>query len=542
MSAIAWFAVGVVALTDVAEPIRASFDCAQAASVNEQAICTHAQLADIDRRLGLIFAELRRSAGTASTADALRASQRAWLVQRDSECTGNLECLQSHYAERIGELLRDVPAFDPEPALTPRRIDSAMHVFDAITPDELQEAATSQNREFLGTLSCHYFERKPRDAERLFGPYFGSLRDGWQPLCRTLDVAQAIPQTAPLLASLAAAAGSSGDMRCDGSIQNYYWRGQSVARILALVDAKPDIDAAAEAAARRVAELGYSPDLAHWAQQGLWQKRLAARIEQESAQARSALQAYYRQHFALSRAPAQRLAAYHVRRIVDAYVGRTGHGSTGEYASACYGKDDLDHYIDSGELPARACPNAQYIDTSPPGLHGFLLTLALVDDYPLPVVQRLIDAGAPLNPDTKDSGETPLMRAAARADAIAALLEAGADPNRSNAFGKTALMYAVAEKNLAGVQALIAAGADVNAATFTDLSRSCDALKAGGRSVLIYAAWQSTPEIIAVLLDAGADREARDTKGEAALDYLRRNEALSGAQREAIARKVKTPK
>ena len=513
-------------------PPTAGFDCARAASASEKAICADTGLAAQDRRLSRLYAELQRDE---QGREARRDAQRAWLRQRDDDCGANTGCLHGSYAVRLRDLLAEAPALRPHASPSAEDIAAALRLFDLLEPDELELIAVHPNDEYLSELSCRYFERDPRRAERLFAPT-GSLRDGWLPLCRSLDAAKRLPALQPLVEELWTAFGSTGDRFCEGTIAgSYRWR-QQVARILALVDLKPDIATYEAERAQRVADLGYSPDLAHWAQQGLWEKRQAERIERHLPAARTALRDYYQHDHALDRAAAERLAAYHVQRLVDAYTGRTGHTSTLAYASACYGREDLDRYLKSGELPTLRCPYAEFLDTSPAGLRGYLLNLALVDDYPIAVVQRLVDEGARVDAKPGTDVETPLMRAAARADAITTLLRAGADPQRRNSFGKTALMHAVAEKNRAGVEALLAAQADAKAATYLDPHKSCTALKAGSRSVLIYAAWQSTPEIAAALLGAGADPAARDSNGESALDYLPRNTALDDKQRAAMTR------
>lgn len=531
MSMLIGLALGL-AVAAAEPPPTASFDCTRAASASEKAICADTGLAAQDRRLGQLYAELQRDEQGRETR---RDAQRAWLRQRDGDCGSSTGCLHGSYAVRLRELLAEAPALQPHASPGAEDIAAALRVFDLLEPDELELIAVHPNDAYLSELSCRYFERDPRRAERLFAPT-GSFRDGWLPLCRSLDAAKRLPALQPLIEELWTAFGSTGEFVCEGSIAgSYRWR-QQVARVLALVDLKPDLAADEAERARRLADLGYSPDLAHWAQQGLWEKRQAARIERHLPAARDALRDHYQQDHALDRAAAERLAAYHVQRIVDTYTGRTGHTSTLAYASACYGREDLDRYLQSGELPTRRCPYAEFLDHSPAGLRGFLLNLALVDGYPAAAVQRLVDEGARVDPKPGTNVETPLMRAAARADAIAILLRAGADPNRRNAFGKTALMHAVAEKNRAGVEALLAAQADANAATYPDPRKSCTALKAGSRSVLIYAAWQSTPEIAAALLGAGADPTARDSNGESALDYLPRNTALDETQRAAMMR------
>jgi len=84
---------------------------------------------------------------------------------------------------------------------------------------------------------------------------------------------------------------------------------------------------------------------------------------------------------------------------------------------------------------------------------------------------------------------------AGRADAIAELVRAGADPELrdSGPNGWTPLLHAVHKNQLGSVRALIAAGADVN-------GRGDN-----GLTPLMLAAAQGEPEIVEELLQAGAN-------------------------------------
>ena len=128
--------------------------------------------------------------------------------------------------------------------------------------------------------------------------------------------------------------------------------------------------------------------------------------------------------------------------------------------------------------------------------------------------------------------DTPLMLAAPFPEVVEALLKAGAQTDVPNEFGKTALMYAVQERNAQSVALLLKAGADVNAATFDDTQ--CTALKAGKRTALMYAAWQGTPEIVKLLVDAHADVAARDSAGDTALAYVTKNKSLNDEERKEM--------
>lgn len=78
---------------------------------------------------------------------------------------------------------------------------------------------------------------------------------------------------------------------------------------------------------------------------------------------------------------------------------------------------------------------------------------------------------------------------------VGLLLDAGADPNVHGTFGRTPLHQAVEVGDLALVRALIAAGADVNAAS--DLGSPLERAASNGR-----------PVIVEELLQAGADPSA----------------------------------
>jgi TonB family protein len=147
-------------------------------------------------------------------------------------------------------------------------------------------------------------------------------------------------------------------------------------------------------------------------------------------------------------------------------------------------------------------------------------------------------------------GVTPLMRAAARADAekVKALLTDGADAVQTDSSGWTALMYARREScgALACIddsevfKLLIAAGANPNyVSPHGDTALMASAFdghfeqslaKAGGQvnaqnadgvsTLMILASKAEASEIKNALL-SGADAKLKDTQGRTALDYLR---------------------
>ena len=115
------------------------------------------------------------------------------------------------------------------------------------------------------------------------------------------------------------------------------------------------------------------------------------------------------------------------------------------------------------------------------------------------VVSAFIEAGA---------GEdlTPLQVAVLESDsmAVSSLLAEGADPNATDAYGWSALHFAVPMAGPGVVSALLAAGGDPNQRIV------------GGGTALHLAASQALPAVVSDLLSAGADPNARDGEVEGA--------------------------
>jgi ankyrin repeat protein len=137
----------------------------------------------------------------------------------------------------------------------------------------------------------------------------------------------------------------------------------------------------------------------------------------------------------------------------------------------------------------------------------------------LPVIDALLDAGA--DPGTRTpEGETPLMEAARSGKVAAArrLLLAGADVNATETFGgQSAVMWAAAQSQAEMVKLLAESGADVNARgvirqwerkVITE-PRPKD-LNKGGFTPLLYAAREGCVACVQALIAAGADLNLED--------------------------------
>ncbi len=93
-----------------------SYDCKKSLSEVENAICHVEELAALDVQLGTAYTALLAKLPPADR-DALKAEQRAWLINRDKQCApykGWIGCLTDFYQKRIDELKKRAPVPSPK--------------------------------------------------------------------------------------------------------------------------------------------------------------------------------------------------------------------------------------------------------------------------------------------------------------------------------------------------------------------------------------------------------------------------------------------
>jgi ankyrin repeat protein len=156
--------------------------------------------------------------------------------------------------------------------------------------------------------------------------------------------------------------------------------------------------------------------------------------------------------------------------------------------------------------------------------------------------------GARLNEDTymPKPGVTPLMKAVVQQtpEEIAALLKAGADINAEDASGWTPLMYAAQAGKLENLKLVVASGGKAGhrsaagetalfaaVSSWDDPTARVKLLKAAGTDInakdkhgtsalMIAAQHFWIPDLIATMIELGADKTQRDVSGRTAADLL----------------------
>ena len=130
----------------------------------------------------------------------------------------------------------------------------------------------------------------------------------------------------------------------------------------------------------------------------------------------------------------------------------------------------------------------------------------------------LVDGGHPASDmaGTMFARRSELMRRYAALDAklVDALVEAGAAIDARDVYGATPLLAAAWAGSVSAVEALLAAGADVHAATWPA------ATTRGGQTALHVAAARGMNEVVEALLAAGADSTTPDGYGRGALAHV----------------------
>ena len=155
----------------------------------------------------------------------------------------------------------------------------------------------------------------------------------------------------------------------------------------------------------------------------------------------------------------------------------------------------------SGDTAGAIALIEQKVDVNATGGDGTSALHYAVYSDNVPLIDRLLRAGAKAKV-VNEYGSSPLSEAAVVGNpaVIGKLLKAGADPDFANGDDQTPLMILARTENVAAAKVLLKRGADVNVAE-----------KWRGQTALMWAAAQSEPDMVKLLLEHRANVNARST-------------------------------
>lgn len=152
----------------------------------------------------------------------------------------------------------------------------------------------------------------------------------------------------------------------------------------------------------------------------------------------------------------------------------------------------------------------------PSGADGLtLLNLALRENKPgvTQIVAALLDAGADPNRSSEAGWAQPLSRAIStnHSEVITLLLDHGANPNAVSASGEPVFFAPLSDYYGDGPKYLV---------QLLDRGADPNAVDKEGRTALMLAAIFGNASAINILLDRGADKTRKDNKSKTAFDYV----------------------
>lgn len=259
-----------------------------------------------------------------------------------------------------------------------------------------------------------------------------------------------------------------------------------------------------------------------WANSGLWERRTYRRFSTARERVLPELSRWYEERFGLPEEDAEGWAKIALLELTASLT--DGPNARGAY------------------LETNSAFDRKSVD----------LRLRLLDGEPTNAIARLLLASPNISliQDFFAVAEPALFYALEHPRLVKLLLAHGADPNESNHFGKTALMYAAQFNLLETARLLLRAGADPNMQTAA-LPRACTRFKWIGRTALMYAAENADEAMMALLMENGADLAARDVTDyrsgagrpdRGISDYLALNNALSESDQRRIAERWGLPR
>lgn len=227
--------------------------------------------------------------------------------------------------------------------------------------------------------------------------------------------------------------------------------------------------------------------LQRWAATGVLEYRVTQDYQAKMDQAIKAVAGFYKQRFGWSPQQAQAMSSMALQSAISSGMG--------------FSSSDRNRFFPDSELALRNAILAHRPMDEIRAIEGQVRDLSIAIEYP---------------------------------EALAYLIEQGADVNQANAFGKTALMYAAHYNQLESARILLARGAYPNAVTVLPEDDCYYTITTRNMTALHYAARYASPALARLLVDNGAEpfiqAHRKGEEGSTPLDWLHRYTAANAEE------------
>ena len=270
-----------------------------------------------------------------------------------------------------------------------------------------------------------------------------------------------------------------------------------------------------------------------WGLTGPWNHVKAEHLEADLSRALAALSRYYVTTYGMTGQDAASAATGVADDIWQVSL----------YFNDMYGEEMEEGKTTPAEIDADLREQADAFARSPIGSKATsLIRPAILAGASKADIAALIAAGADLG-NLSTTTEPALFFALERTEIEQLLIQKGVNVNETNAFGKTALMYAAQLNLYSALDLLLKAKANANAVTSEPPSAPAYeveySMNRTRRSALMYAAENASRRVIERLIDAGADVHAVDSQGNGIARYLERNPILRPGEKDAVESRLK---
>ncbi len=500
-------AVGIAAglsllVSTSAHALEAGFDCSKAKLDTEKMICADKTFSHLDGAMSVIYKRLQSE----NVDEELRSSQLSWLKQRNACSTE--ACLAKLYDLRLSLLVSKASGVNA--SVTESESTQNQDAWTLIIPD--------------GNVSCELQHKIPVTIFKE-QPDLGSGHGSPIDVDYNCDGGiSALPFLQKLLTLAETVRSDNGPQLCTGTIiyAQYRYYHFNLLREGHAPDALPDVEK------KPYVKPNIWAYFDAWAVESPFNLRVRDNFMQEYENALPQLAEFYRTKFnydqKTAEARAARALALIVERATGSFSGAYGDGNfTPKRLSALAEKVKQDS-PDKAEIETLLAKNPSHVDIQQ------ALKLALARNQKADIIELLVSKIKNLN----EGDESALFFALSNKANIALLLKSGAAIDYQNGFGKTSLFYAIENKDVEIVDLLLKAGANPNH-TYKNAEEmealDCQyAISHTRRSPLMHAAQHASPDIIALLTNAGAKQDAKDDLGFNALDYALKEKNLKTAE------------